>query len=195
MRVTVISLREDRGPGMKSNNPFNRMSKGLAVSIDRRGFLRRAARGTFATTALLAAGGITEVMRARPAFAFTNQCASSVGDARGAGCPGGGHWGSKWPCGPSRCCATLNGRPSGCDCHGTSSSVCINNGGHCRGNNHSDWGGTGPACWTCNSPQFGCGVGCTCVYQTTCCDCTTSNCSDPGNVCISSYTSTIVLHC
>ena len=181
---------------MKSYNPFDRMSKNLAVSMDRRGFIRRAARGTFATTALLAAGGITEIVKARPAFAFTYECASSIpGRTQGAGCPGGGKWGSRFPCGPSRCCAHLGTRPSGCNCHGTSGSVCINDGGHCRGNNHSDWGGSGPACWTCNSPQFSCGVGCTCVYQTTCCDCLTHNCSDAGNVCISSYTSTIVLHC
>lgn len=181
---------------MKSYKPFDRMSQGLAVSMDRRGFIRRAARGTFATAALLAAGGVTEVMKARPAFAYTMQCASKVGDARGAGCPGGGHWGSKvWPCGPSRCCAHTNGI-SGCNCHGTSGSVCINDGNHCHGNDNSDWnrGGTGPACWTCNSPQFSCGVGCTCVYQTTCCDCSTTGCSD-GGTCISSYTSTVVLHC
>ena len=90
MQVMVVKQRH-RGQGMKSYNPFDRMSKNLAVSMDRRGFIRRAARGTFATTALLAAGGITEIVRARPAFAFTNQCASSVGDARGPGCPGGGN--------------------------------------------------------------------------------------------------------
>lgn len=180
---------------MKSSNPLNRMSKGLAVSMDRRGFIRRAARGTFATTALLAVGGITEAMKAKGAFAFTTECASAAGHARGPGCPGGGKWGSKYPCGPSRCCAHLAGRPLGCNCHKTSGAVCKNNGGHCRGNNHSDWGGTGPACWTCNSPHFSCGNGCTCVFQTTCCDCKTHNCSDPGNTCISSFTSTAVLHC
>jgi hypothetical protein len=179
---------------MKSYKPFDRVSKGLAVSMDRRGFIRRAARGTFATAALLAAGGVTEVMKAKPAFAFAMECASDIpGRQRGAGCPGGGHWGSKFPCGPSRCCAYVVGIPSGCNCHNTSGSVCKNNTTHCHGDDTSDWGGH-PSCWTCNSPQFSCGVGCTCVYQTTCCDCKTSGCSD-GGTCISSFTSTVVLHC
>lgn len=176
-----------------SNHPLKRVSKSLAVTVDRRGFIRRAARGTFATAAVLAAGGVTEVFRARPAFAYTYECASQAGDAKGAGCPSGGHWGSRYPCGPSRCCAHLNGIPSGCNCHGTSGSVCVSGTTHCHGNAHT-WSSSGASCWTCNSPSFGCGNGCTCIYQTTCCDCATSGCSD-GGICISSYTSTVVLHC
>lgn len=188
MRIEKI---HDRGQDMQSNDAFGRLSKSLAVRMDRRGFVRKAGRGIFATTALLAAGGVAEVTRATPAFAYASSCASSEGDRRGAGCPGGGHWGSRYPCGPSRCCTYTSGRPAGCNCSNLYASFCKNNGGRCR-NLAGTWGGA--SCWTCQSPSFGCGVGCTCVYQTTCCDCRTSGC-DSDNICISNVTSTVVLHC
>jgi len=179
-------------------NAVDRSSKKLAVKIDRRGFMRKMGQRVFITTALLSAGGFAEVLRAPSAWAFPSGCEST----RGAGCPGGGNWGTTTPCGPSRCCSHLGTRPSGCNCSNVSAGTfCKSGTTHCHGLCSTTHGGA--SCWTCNSRhQFACGVGCTCHMQATCCDCRTSGCSDTSpkpcgsnGICISFVTSTIVDHC
>src|SRR5258706_16363488 len=175
---------------MADDDVLNRMSKGLAIHMDRRGFMRRAARRTFIMTALLSAGGAVEVMKGAPAFAYTSSCASSAGDARGAGCPGGGNWGSKYPCGPDPCC---NSYPGGWNC-GTTGANCKPNSTtnpHCHGK-VGTW--SGAAFCTCTGPAFPCkNTGCHCNYVTTCCDCRLTGCST--GICISYSTTTIGPFC
>ncbi len=177
---------------MSSDDLVNKMAGKVATGMDRRGFMRRAARTTFIATALASAGSVAEIFRASPAFAFTTQCASAAGDTKGAGCPGGGVWGTTYPCGPSRCCTDTSGCSSGCNCD-AGGAKCVGvttQTTHCKGNAHT-WSSTGRSCWTCNSPVFSCGnPGCKCYYIVTCCDCKTSGCSacsgDKGdNICIS----------
>src|SRR5215471_14239126 len=163
----------------------DRSSKRLAVKIDRSGFMRKMGHRVFITTALLSAGGFTEVLRAAPAWAYPAACEPKAGP----GCPSGGNWGGTTPCGPSRCCSHLAGRVSGCNCSNIANGTfCKNNAGHCRGL-CGDWGGAG--CWTCNNigstgHQFACGS-CTCHLQATCCDCRTSGCNDLSPKACGSY--------
>jgi hypothetical protein len=191
---------------MSSDDLVNKMAGKVAVGVDRRGFFRRAARSTFITAALVSAGGIGEIVKGSPAFAFTQQCASMAGDNKGHGCPGGGTgvWNGRYPCGPSRCCSSTDGCASGCDCDaGSGGALCVGvttPTTHCQGNAHT-WSNTGRSCWTCNSPNFSCGnPGCQCYLMTTCCDCKTSGCSactgDLGDhICISTYTVTLGPFC
>jgi hypothetical protein len=176
---------------MSSDDMVNKMAGKVAIGVDRRGFFRRAGRSTFIATALVSAGGIAEIFRSSPAFAFTAQCASAAGDAKGRGCPGGGVWGTRYPCGPDRCCTDTSGCNSGCNCDNGGANCKSSTTGHCHGK-AGTW--SGQSCWTCNSPLFSCGnPGCKCYLMTTCCDCKTSGCSacsgDLGhNICISTTT-------
>ena len=163
---------------MSSDDVVNKMAGKVAIGVDRRGFFRRAARDTFITAALVSVGGVAELFRGAPAFAFTAQCTSAhvPHENKGSGCPGGGVWGSRYPCGPDRCCTDTSGCNSGCDCD-NGGALCKSSTTHCKGNAHT-WSTTGRSCWTCNSPLFPCGrVGCQCYLMTTCCDCKTSGCS------------------
>jgi hypothetical protein len=175
---------------MADDDLVSRMSKSLAIHVDRRGFMRRTARRTFMTTALLAAGGAVEVMKGAPAFAYATHCASSDNPpVKGKGCPGGGNWGSKFPCGPDPCCVSYSGA---CNCS-TSGAGCKSNSQdiHCHGK-ASTW--SGAACWTCTGPAFPCkSTGCHCNYVTTCCDCRLTGCS--SGICISYSTTTIGPFC
>jgi len=184
---------------MSSDDLVNKMAGKVAIGVDRRGFLRRAARNTFITAALVSAGGIGEILSGSPAFAFTQQCASAAHDNKGAGCVGGGIWGKTYPCGPSRCCGSTSGCSSGCNCS-AGGGLCASGTTHCKGNAKT-WSSSGRSCWTCNSPLYNCGrVGCHCFQTVTCCDCATSGCSACSgdlrdNICISTSTASFGPFC
>ncbi len=154
-----------------------RLSVGVARTIDRRAFLRKTAGAAFKVAAVLAAGSGIATAFATPAWANCGGCA-------GPGCPKvknyKGNTVSKG-CGPSRCCNYTTGISSYCNCgSGTS---CKSGTYHCKGS-------TG-YCWSCAVVTLIGSNGCQYGYVTTCCDCNTYHCSVKGctgvydNICIS----------
>jgi len=173
---------------MSDGSLIDGLAARVAERVDRRHFMRRVAKATFSAVALTAAGGTISVLRAAPAYAYASACEGAT-DGVGAGCPSGGHYGK--PCGPSRCCGYLNGRPSGC--HSGSNRGCPSGTTPCPGK-AGTW--SGQSCWTCTGPVYPCdGTGCVCAYITTCCDCSTSGCSDSSGRCISHCTTIRKLGC
>jgi hypothetical protein len=156
----------------------------LAARIDRRQFMRRASKATFATVAIgLAGGGVSTLLFQGRAYANTCSDPSSV---NGAGCPSGGVYGYA-PCGPSPCCGAA-GRSAGCNCS-AGRGECLSGTKNCPGPEYNiyDNPNLSPSnCWACPGPLYESGG--LCYYQTTvCCDCGTTDCSDPYGRCISWY--------
>lgn len=142
----------------------------LAAAMNRRRFIRRAAAGTFAGLASLAAGRLIS-----PATAFGY--ASACDGPQGHGCPFG--------CGPSTCCSIRSG---GCHCS-NGAGGCQNGTAHCHGKANT-WGGQ--SCWTCTHEN--CLSRCYYRVTTTCCDCATTGCGDSSGHCIAYHTTYTVLH-
>jgi hypothetical protein len=163
---------------METQQSFaERLSVGIARTIDRRAFFRKTAGTAFKAAAVLAAGGALAEVSGAPAWADCGACA-------GPGCPKvvnyKGQTVSKG-CGPSRCCGYTSGLASGCNCW-SSSNTCISGTYHCRG-------ATG-YCWSCAVVTLIASNGCQYGYVTTCCDCQCYACSTKGctgvydNICI-----------
>jgi len=154
---------------------FQQVAVRIATAIDRREFLRTAARGTFKASALLAATAPIWAVMSGVSQAWATACENE----QGPGCP--------FHCGPSRCCGYLNGRPPGCDC-GTSGGGCKSHSTdvHCNGRNYGQYTQAQGGCWACYGAWSPCKTSCQCRKVTLCCDCTTSGCSDSSGRCISS---------
>jgi hypothetical protein len=133
----------------------------LATAMNRRRFIRRAATGTFAGVASLAAG---RLLSPSSAFAYASDCESTTGP----GCPKG--------CGPSYACSVQSNVCHCSDGNGGCKSGTI----QCNGN-YNDWGSTN--CWTCTYDYCDTGLGYYYQVQTTCCDCATTYC-DKDHRCI-----------
>lgn len=147
-----------------------RASVRFTERIDRRRFLRRSAKTTFAGVAAFAAGGGWEMFRATVANATSPHYCESTGP----GCPSG------YGCGPSPCCNSLR---KGCWCAAGTS--CSNNRVHCFGNYYGGWGRY--HCWSCVH-SYHCGYQC-CTRTTNCCDCATDSAFCGHNHCIGYYSS------
>lgn len=150
----------------------NRLASKIALTIDRRRFLRKSAQGAFFFFSAGALGAGLDWAGTQKAFAHTAHCAGSGN--MGLGCPGGS---AGYPCGPSRCCGYIrSGYPTSCNCS-NGSGGCITN-SHCLGEQYNIYSS---GCWTCsyfNSTNNK-------LYTTTCCDCGTTGCGDSSGRCVS----------
>jgi hypothetical protein len=150
----------------------DRLAARVAVSIDRRAFMRKTAATAFKGFAVLAAGGTLAQVFATPAWAH---CGDSC-DHRGAGCPTiRGTDGSCRTCGSSRCCSYIrSGKSSSCNC--ASGTTCRTVTNYCYGKDTRHYAS---GCWSCNVVQNRVD-GCYRVQTITCCDCRTnaSRCGD-----------------
>jgi hypothetical protein len=149
--------------------------------IDRRGFMRRGARGVTYLAAALASGKVLNIFDQTAAYATSGICSGQATSLEG--CPGA-YFG--YPCGPSRCCSPpRKGTPSNCNCAASGSS-CKNDGNYCFGldTRHYDQNWPTPGCWTCTGNCVRCSTNppYMCHQVTTCCDCKTnrSACNDPN---------------
>lgn len=154
---------------------LERVAEHTAVTMNRRGFLRRAANKLFAGIAVAAAGAGWTAIMSTAAQAVVNMVCEGASN-RGLGCPGAA---AGYPCGPSRCCNFIrSGAPANCNCGSGGNCLGQASSPNCFGNDFRFWGtsSASPGCWTCNGP---CSGGSRIV--TTCCDCKTnaSNCKDP----------------
>lgn len=153
----------------------SRIAESLAERMERRQLFRRAAKMSFLTISIAAAGGGFMLLDAKRALA--NPC-GNINNVPGNGCPNGGVYGYA-PCGPSPCCSSLG---NGCNC-GTSGGGCLS-GGKCLGAQYNIYSSH---CWSCQTSSP-CKTNCTCVYITTCCDCgVVSSCGTPSGRCVSWY--------
>lgn len=155
-----------------------KVAEAVVEKIDRRRFMRRAARGAFIALALGSTASGRHVLRSSLAQLVVKGDTCS-GPA--PGCPGSA---AGNPCGSSRCCNYIrSGAPNNCDCSvGSNSTTCKTHSTsatsttspNCYGDDTRFYSNR---CWTCVGP---CSSGTR--YTTTCCDCKTNkaNCNDPN---------------
>ena len=161
---------------------IDRFAQGVVETMDRRRFLRRAARGAFVVLALGTTASGRQVLRSSLGQMVVKGDTCS---GPGSGCPGAAKGN---PCGSSRCCNFIrSGAPNNCDCSvGSNSTTCKTNSPNststtspnCYGRDSRFYSSSPVGCWTC----VYCNTSTNTRWTTTCCDCKTnkSNCNDPN---------------